>query len=506
MNDLTIIMLTANLVPKDWAKYHKQKLLEAIGDTPLIVASKKPVDFGLNIIQESYGLANLYKEMLRAAKMAITPFVATADDDTLYPKQHFEFRPPDNNFYYNFNRWHIFTWGEPIYFLKPRPGNGCMIAPRKLLIEAMERRINANPDLPDYFVKELGNSKRMAKYDKAKRIEFYTTEPIVSFYHDFSVDQANRTHAKRMWPVRAYELPLWGRAKDLRRKFKQKLPKSLSFIGRDGWMKPGKNGGVYPVRLTTRVRGRETATFLGALYEEYNKNGKYKNDVHIFIKPKTYDLKGILDGDYVDILDQAYLIQELKKRSKIKVIALSKVQYDYLKKELKNKIYHIPHHHINFENIKRSKNKKLVGGFIGKPTKIAYEMLGNIKSQLEKVGIDFKECFHYQTRQDILDFHNQIDFQVIWFPNQAVVHDQFYRHPTKIANAASFGIPTIAQNILGHQEFEGDYLVAESYEDIAKEAEKLKNDSYYNELSDRLIEKAKKYHISEIAKLYRKLK
>lgn len=94
-----------------------------------------------------------------------------------------------------------------------------MIAPRKLLIESMERRIKANPELPDYFVKELGNSQRMSKYDLAQAKEFYTTEPIVSFYHDLSIDEANRQHKKRMWPVRAYDLPLWGKAKVLRKKF-----------------------------------------------------------------------------------------------------------------------------------------------------------------------------------------------------------------------------------------------------------------------------------------------
>lgn len=220
MKDLTVVMLTPNLVPVKWAKFHKQKLLEAIGDTSVITVSKKPLNWGLNIIQESYGLPNLYKQMLRAAKIATTSFIAMVDDDTLYPKEHFEFRPPENTFYFNFNRWHIFTWGEPIYFLKPRPGNGCMIAPRIMLIEAIERRIKADPNLPGrYFVKELGSSIRMARYDQVKAKEFYTTEPIVSFYHDLSLDRSTRLHKKRMWPVRAYELPLWGRAENLRKKF-----------------------------------------------------------------------------------------------------------------------------------------------------------------------------------------------------------------------------------------------------------------------------------------------
>lgn len=276
---------------------------------------------------------------------------------------------------------------------------------------------------------------------------------------------------------------------------------NISFIAKPDFFKPGKNGGVYPVRLSSRVRGREIADYLGA---EYSENGKAKFDIRIYIKPKSLDL--IQDGDYIDLLDRAYLNTQLKKRPKIKLIAMSKVHYDYLRKELDNKIFYIPHHHINFEDRKRVKNKSLVGGMIGKPTPPDYAILNRIKSQLSKIGVNFKECFHYRTRQDMLDFYAQIDFQVVWFPEQSVEYDCFYRHPTKIANAASFGIPTIAQNILGYQEFEGNYLVAKSFKEIAKKADKLKDDSYYNELSQRLIEKAKEYHISEIAKLYRKLK
>lgn len=279
---------------------------------------------------------------------------------------------------------------------------------------------------------------------------------------------------------------------------------NISFIAKPVFFKPGSTGGVYPVRLSSRIRGEEIASFLGA---EYSENGKCKYDIRIYVKPES--LKSIRDGDYIDILDRVRIIPELKTRPKIKVIVMSKVHYDYFKKELENKIYYIPHHHINFENKRRVKNKSIVGGMVGKAGPLSYPSFNEIKKCLAKVGIEFKECFTYETRQDLLDFYNEIDFQVIWFfnlPGRNKDYDSFYRHPTKIANAASFGIPTIAQNIRGHQEFEEDYLVAESYEDIAKEAEKLKDDSLYNQLSERLIEKAKEYHISQIAKLYKQLK
>lgn len=276
---------------------------------------------------------------------------------------------------------------------------------------------------------------------------------------------------------------------------------NISFIAKPIFFKPGSNGGVYPVRISSRVRGEEIANYLGANYSE---NGKYdKNDICIYLKPRS--LKSMRDNDYVDILDGPKLIPMLKIRPKVKVIAMSKVQYDYLKKELKNEIFYIPHHHINFEKKRRIKNKVIVGGMIGKSTPLSYPIFNKVKKSLANVGIDLKECFSYETRQDILDFYNQIDFQVVWYWDMPADYDCFYRHPTKIVNAASFGIPTITQKILGHMEFDGDYIPIKNYKDIAREAVKLKDSQYYGELSKRLVEKSKKYHISKIAKLYKQL-
>ena len=95
-----------------------------------------------------------------------------------------------------------------------------MIATRKLVIEAIEARLAADPTLSGYAVKELGSSIRMREYDKHESRGFYTAQPIVSFYHEQSIDDLNRRRRKYAWPVRAYDLPVWGRAKDLRKKFK----------------------------------------------------------------------------------------------------------------------------------------------------------------------------------------------------------------------------------------------------------------------------------------------
>jgi len=228
MNDITIIMMTPNRVPKKWAEFHRKVLTKAIGDTPIITISKEPLDWGINLLQTEYSYANLYKQMLRGAKLATTKYIGIADDDTLYPKEHFRWRPqisnlPEDGFYYNFNRWSLPTWGtnkrEIRYFHKPRPGNGCMIATRELVIKAMETRISACPELIKYFTKELGASRRMRKYDEIEAKGFYTSEPILTLVHDLSADVDAQIHDKYIWPVRAYDIPNWGKAEDILKKF-----------------------------------------------------------------------------------------------------------------------------------------------------------------------------------------------------------------------------------------------------------------------------------------------
>jgi len=219
MEDITIIYLTPNLVPKQWAEYHKKVLLEAIGNTPIITISKEPLDWGTNLLQTEYSVTNIYRQILRGAKLATTPYIAIAEDDTLYPKDHFEFRPPMDKFAYNFNRWHLFTWGEPVYFHKPRAANGTLIASRELVIGAIERRFAKYDVFPRYFEKEMGTKIHSAKYDRGELLSFYSSYPVVGFCHDYSIDPRSRIHRKKIWSVQAYDIPKWGKASELRKLF-----------------------------------------------------------------------------------------------------------------------------------------------------------------------------------------------------------------------------------------------------------------------------------------------
>jgi hypothetical protein len=214
MNDLTVIMLTANKVPAGWAAYHREVLTEAIGDAPIITISSQPLDWGINLIQDGYSVTNLFSQILRGAETATTPFVAIAEDDTLYPASHFEFRPPHGTFGYNFNRWQAFTWERrPYYFHKPYPANGMMIAWREHLIDAIRFRLAGPLPLRSYRARELGANPRTQLGDGGTMVSWYSREPVVALVHPYSVDNLSQRRRKAPWPVRAYDIPHWRKAK-----------------------------------------------------------------------------------------------------------------------------------------------------------------------------------------------------------------------------------------------------------------------------------------------------
>lgn len=224
MDDLTIIVLIANKLSQKWMDYHKQNLLNEVGDAKFITVSYKPVDWGNNLIQTEYSHLNIYKQMLRAGKLATTPYVAIADDDTLYPREHFEYRPPMDKFSYNFNRWHMLAWKQqrPFYYLKHRPGNGCIISPRELMIKALERRFRGDYLNKKEILRELSSSNYVKKkYDRAEYIAFHTYHPIVSIYHQKSVSPLNQGKRTSPFPIQCFDLPKWGKAKHVLKVFNE---------------------------------------------------------------------------------------------------------------------------------------------------------------------------------------------------------------------------------------------------------------------------------------------
>lgn len=262
----------------------------------------------------------------------------------------------------------------------------------------------------------------------------------------------------------------------------------------DDQAKPGQ---VYLCRISSRVRAEEISAYLGA---KLNPTEGYENDVCIYVK--HYRTDQVKDGDYIDVLDDLYVTERLKTRPKIKVIAMSKPHMEYLRTSLKNEIVYIPHHHVNFERIRRRRKKIINCGYIGSNSRYDIRVNREIGERLKEIGLNFMPLFNFTTRDDIINYYKQIDLQIIGYFNHL---DMPYYHQTKIVNAMSFGIPTIASPRLGYIEVEDFYTPVNNMNELVAAVEKMKDPAYYNQWPEKIMAEAEKYHISNIAKSYQKL-
>jgi hypothetical protein len=226
MNDITIVYYTANFINSFSAEAIRNQLLIAKGDIPLISVSQKPINFGENICVGNIGRSqiNIYRQVLIGAKAVKTKYVALCEDDCLYSPSHFTcFRPKDNEFAYNWNRWGLYTWSRPpVFSNKHRIVLSNCIAPKDLIIETSEERFARYPDesqIPLHHFAEFGKYEKWMNITRRPVVIFESPEPTVMFSHPEALGFAGLGTRKGLGGDRCFELPYWGTAKDVLKKY-----------------------------------------------------------------------------------------------------------------------------------------------------------------------------------------------------------------------------------------------------------------------------------------------
>lgn len=213
MRDLTVIYLTVNKLPKKWTDFHYDHLMKSTEGLPLLTISRLPMP-GHNLIQtEDPSPSNVYRQILRGAKAVDTEYIAIAEDDCLYTKEHFAYRPKTLG--YNMHRWSVFTWGEPIYSWRNRFGNWTMIAKRQHVIDQLEERFakypnGTRPDLTGEIGRWRTDSQLGLTHHEPE--SFWTKTAILNVSHEYGLDDRARRHRKTLGDITALTVPHWGEA------------------------------------------------------------------------------------------------------------------------------------------------------------------------------------------------------------------------------------------------------------------------------------------------------
>lgn len=230
--NLTIIYYTSNKNSSYFMANTQRQLLKAVGDTPIISVSFKPIDLGFNICIGEQERSNhmLYKQVLQGAIEAKTKYVAMAEDDMLYSKEHFEYRPSsDDVFAYDLNKWSIFSWvNPPIFSYRPRKLMNSLIVSRDALVENLRERYDKYPILKevpkniiDYYWGEPGRFETHLEITRVKTEEYNSTIPNIMFSTSEALGYLHLGKRKAHSKIIATEIKPWGTAENILKLYKQ---------------------------------------------------------------------------------------------------------------------------------------------------------------------------------------------------------------------------------------------------------------------------------------------
>lgn len=217
-SDLTCVLYTCNEISDYFAESTRSILLEAIGSLPLIVVSQEKMDMGFNskniVVPKHRSHVNIYRQALIGAKAATTKYIALVEDDVLYVKEHFDYRPKNKPFAYNLGYWGVYTWQkEPVFNYKGRQNLNFLICERQAFIDAMEERFAKYPEesmVNKDIWAEPGKYERQLGVTPCETENFYTQPACIKFSHEDELSYAALGTRKRAGELRATEIPYWG--------------------------------------------------------------------------------------------------------------------------------------------------------------------------------------------------------------------------------------------------------------------------------------------------------
>lgn len=237
MSDLTVIYYSDNKLDVEIESKCVEQLKKSAHEHRIVSVTQKQMDLGDNINLGQIGSSwlNLYKQLQIGLEASTTKYIATAENDCLYTKSHFDFRPPkDNVFYYNENIWFVQWKGnhpelEGMYstYWEERRALSQLICTKDALLASLKARLQLLDEYGDAVKKvyqgEPGVSKIRLAQQAAKSGRGISLAPFLAEYLEIEVSdvwrgaepnldirhQGNFTGPKR-GKNRTYDLAPWG--------------------------------------------------------------------------------------------------------------------------------------------------------------------------------------------------------------------------------------------------------------------------------------------------------
>jgi hypothetical protein len=235
--DKTVIYLTNNILDPTIETMCRHNILKSIGDCRLISVSQKPIDFGENIVTGilPFSSLSICLQTREALKVITTKYVAIAEHDCLYTPEHFEFIPPDENYWYNDNVWFLQTDDGLYSLIKDRKANSQLTCTTEAMKKSIDIRIEIMSDpawlkrypmgrVGEAGAMEVAHAQRLASaipsHSKSREmlcnyVATFIGKNWCSKLPNIDLRHSNNFTKRRRGIHRKYELEPWGTLKDV---------------------------------------------------------------------------------------------------------------------------------------------------------------------------------------------------------------------------------------------------------------------------------------------------
>jgi hypothetical protein len=209
MSPLTIIYYTSNTENTSFEEKIRQILTEDAQETPIISVSQKPITLGYNICVGDVGRSsyNQWRQLQIGASAATTRFVALAESDFLYSKEHFNSpTPKEDVFYAPLRVYQLCTMANRVHKFIPlhkRYREGTSIVGRDYLLRTLDTMLEKETWRPGI---EPPSKMLLHLFFNRNSSLYHNVTPIVTFRTDAGMHQ----HIHDDHPNGIDEIPYWG--------------------------------------------------------------------------------------------------------------------------------------------------------------------------------------------------------------------------------------------------------------------------------------------------------
>ena len=204
--------------------------------------------------------------------------------------------------------------------------------------------------------------------------------------------------------------------------------------------------------------------------------------------------KNVDFGSYIDEAIDFYIVN-------------NSYQKDELSKHTNSRIFIIPHHTVNFENLRTCHGKSAKRfAYVGLPSQI--DNVEEIEEFCKSLGAEFK-IYDPKSREDCVSFLKDIDVGIIYLDKENKWYNEIIaqKPATKLVNFQSFGIPTICTKYNSFKEFGGGAnIFVNDFEQLKKSIKMvIEDENLRTEISERAYLNAQKYSIDNVSNYYREI-